>query len=95
MRRARKKQNRQGVRRAIIDDDTVEGFAMLTAFVVCNGRSDLWHLPKRQAMGHLFLPELTLCGVKPYRQGAEVRRSWDGFSSVRVCASCEAMAKDF
>ena len=95
MRRKPKGPERHGEMRAVLDDDTVDGFGVLTSFVLCNKRSDLWHLPDKQALSHLVVPSVTLCGVKPYAQGAEVRRSWDGFEAIKVCTTCESLVKEF
>lgn len=90
-RRRKQKHFRSGKYRAVIDEDTVEGFALFTKFLRCSVRSDLWHLPPSQAATLLALPSKTLCGIEPYRQASEMRNDWHGFERVKVCTACREL----
>ena len=78
----------------VIDEDTVETFPRLTVFMMCNKRATVWHLPASQPLSPLVVPSRALCGVKPYGQAADVRRSWDGFEKVNICEKCEKLRRE-
>jgi hypothetical protein len=79
---------------SLIDEDTVDGFPRLTVFMMCNKRATVWHLPSVQPLSALVVPSLTLCGIRPYAQGADVKRSWDDVDGVNVCINCEQLRKE-
>ena len=79
----------------IIDEDTVDGFAPWTVFMICNKRSDLWHVAKTQSMGALIVSDETLCGIKPYKQHAESKNNWESIEQIKVCQTCKSMVGKF